>query len=187
MGGVAVAQSLPITETMPQFQFERAGKQFVISRSSTGLGAKGACPSNCIQPQQAAPGVRTVGELELMQFLAGPVSNGTGLLIDTRSETAFAIDTIPGAVSIPQPALASDNSYLPDILRALGATEQAGVWDFSNAYDLLVFGNGPASSDAAHAIEGLITAGFPAAKLGYYRSGISGWTALGLTTQEAGQ
>ncbi len=187
-----LAQDLGITETMRDLSFSRGATSFTITRSlpadDTDRALTGAltpsCPPSCIQPMQAAPGVTTVAELEVLDFMAGPVSLGTGLLVDARLQEWFARGTLPGAISMPYPALAADNSFLPDILQALGAVRGDTGWNFDNAFDLLVFGNGASSDMAPRAIAGLIAAGFPPAKLRWYRAGLTGWTALGLSITE---
>jgi hypothetical protein len=59
------------------------------------------CPPFCVHPINAAPGVTTVGELELLQFVKGHVEKGTGLLIDARTPDWHQKGTIPGSINIP--------------------------------------------------------------------------------------
>lgn len=187
----AAAQEIQIIDGLSAFSVSRNGAAVSISRSAVpsvandpARGVAMACPPFCIQPLQAAPGVATAGELEVMDFMAGPFKDGRGVLVDARLRDWFDKGTLPGAVSMPYPALAADNSFLPDILRALGARQTSGGWDFADAFDLMVFCNGAWSDMAPQAIEGLLAAGYPAGKLRYYRGGLSGWTALGLSVME---
>lgn len=185
----AMAQDVSISDNFRSLSFVRNGVTHTIGRNlaatdiATDLRAvlDPACPPSCIQPMQAAPGVTTVAELEVLEFMAGPVADGTGLLVDARLADWFARGTLPGAISMPYPALAPENSFLSDILQALGARRDGGGWNFDDAFDLLVFGNGPASDMAPRAIGGLLEAGYPAAKLRWYRGGVIGWADLGLT------
>lgn len=194
-GTAAVAQDVRITEDIPSFSYTRGSTTHSIARSATPdprmvdilSRTQIACPPNCIQPMQAAPGVETVGELEVLRFMEADVSQGRGVLVDARLEEWFAKGTIPGAISMPFPALDPNNSFLPDILRALGARDIGGTWQFDDAFDLLVFGNGPASDMAPRAIQGLISAGYPSGKIFYYRAGLQGWMQLGLTLSETAQ
>lgn len=190
----AAAQDIQIIDGLPQFSVTREGSNTTLTirrnaapapqldglRGSTAM----ACPPFCIQPMSVADGIVTLGELEVMDFMAGPFRSGTGVLVDARLTEWFERGTLPGAVSMPYPALSSDNSFLPDILRALGARQNGSAWDFSSAFDLLVFCNGPWSDMAAQAIESLLAAGYPASKLRYYRGGLDGWMALGLSVTE---
>lgn len=79
-----------------------------------------ACPLHCIQPMAAADGVATLGELELLTFLEGRVTGGTGLLLDTRAPAKFATGSIPGGVKVPVTALDAKNLFRDDILRGWG-------------------------------------------------------------------
>lgn len=186
------AQELGITESLRDLSFARNGVTHTVGRSLSASDPAAnlraaidpACPPSCVQPMQAAPGVVTVAELEVLEFMAGPVAEGTGLLVDARLADWFARGSLPGAISMPYPALSPENSFLPDILQALGARRDAAGWEFDAAFDLLVFGNGPASDMAGRAVRGLLDAGYPAAKLRWYRGGVIGWADLGLTLKE---
>ena len=141
-----------------------------------------ACPPFCIQPMSPAPGVRTVGELELLDFLKKKVETGKGVLIDARIPAWHKKGTIPGAVNIPFTLLDKRNPYRDRILMVLGARKlEDGTWDFGNARDLLLFCNGPWCGQSPHAIRNLIAAGYPPEKLYYYRGGMQSWQLLGLT------
>ena len=80
------------------------------------------CPPFCITPMTVAPGVVTLGELEVMDFLETRVAAGEGLLLDSRLPEFFAKGTIPGAVNLPFATLDPTNPYRDEILKALGAT-----------------------------------------------------------------
>ena len=110
-----------------------------------------------IQPISLAPGVRTVGELEVIEHLrAGrPV-------VDCRLPVYVERGTIPGAVNIPHGEIAERIAELdPAELTA-------------------VFCNGPPCPATAQAIEALLAAGWRAERLLYYRGGIHDWVTLGL-------
>ena len=55
-----------------------------------------ACPPFCIQPMQVAPGVITVGELELLEF-----AKAGGKIIDGRTIDWHLEGIIPSAINIP--------------------------------------------------------------------------------------
>ncbi len=142
------------------------------------------CPPFCIHPMQAAIGVETVGELELLNFLATKVRTNRGLLVDARLPDWYQRGTIPGAVNIPWTILTSgpDNPFTAKILRALDAVEENGEWDFRRALELLLFCNGPWCDQSPRAIKNLIALGYPPEKLHYYRGGMQVWQLLGMTT-----
>jgi len=113
------------------------------------------------------------------------VSLGTGLLIDARLPTEYAAGTIPGAISVPGPTLVGNNPYREDLLLALGAKGAIGQMDFSGAFDLLIFDDGPWSPTARQAVQLLLDAGYPAQKILYYRGGLQMWHVLGLYTESS--
>lgn len=170
-GGAVGAQSSRITEDRPSFSFSVSGKTVTIARSGV------ACPPRCVQPMMAAPGVGTIGELEVLDFLDLFVSGGQGLLVDARLPDAYVTATLPGAVNLPAPTLRSDNPYRDDLLVALGVRNG----DHTGAFDIVFFGAGPDDEDAPDALRRLLETGYPATKLKYYRGGLESWRALGLT------
>lgn len=110
-----------------------------------------------IQPISLAPGVRTVGELEVIEHLQA----GRPIL-DCRLPEYVERGTIPGAVNIPHGEIAERIAELDPV------------------EPTVVFCNGPQCTATAHAIDGLLAAGWPAERLLYYRGGIHDWVTLGL-------
>lgn len=144
-----------------------------------------ACAPLCIAPDVAAPGVATVSERAVIDFMAQNVATGDGLLIDSRLPADRALGFLPTSVSVPFSLVNDDNPYLPEILVAMGARSFEGALNFSDAMTLMVYDAGPASVDANQFIAAIIAAGYPASKIQYYRGGMQVWSTLGLTTQEA--
>lgn len=141
------------------------------------------CPPFCIHPIQAAPGVRTIGELELLDFLRTGVAEGNGLLIDARMPDWYQTETIPGAVNIPFVIFTRQSEKLDRILELLGVTKNdSGEYQFGNAKHLSLFCNGPWCDQSPRAIKGLLNIGYPPEKLAYYRGGMQLWKLFGLTT-----
>jgi rhodanese-related sulfurtransferase len=163
------------------------------------------CPPFCIQPITPDPSVASIGEVELFDFMETSLRDGTGVLIDARTESWFRKGTIPGSVNYPFTLFTNDKDD-PDlvaILKEFGATEREPVgvleqrleqwgwvdaryktdgWDFSKAKDLVVWCNGPACGQSPRAIRGLLDAGYPGDKIRYYRGGMQMWQLWGLTT-----
>lgn len=164
------AQQSRITAGMTEFSFSLNGQTTTISRSGA------ACPPSCLQPMQAASGIATIGELEVLEFLNLFVSAGSGLLIDVRHPDDFARGSIPGAINVPAETLRPANPYRDDLLNELRGRQA----DFSGAFDLVIFGGGPDSPEAVEALRDLAGVGYPANKLKYYRGGLRVWTLLGL-------
>jgi len=137
------------------------------------------CPPFCIQPIELAPGINTVGELEVIEFVQQKVKKGTGLLLDVRMPRFYDSETIPGAVNIPFLLIKQD---VRDVLPLLGVRRGAQGWDFSRAKFLLIFCNGPWCSQSARSVDVLRGVNYPAEKLYYYRGGMQNWKMLGLST-----
>ena len=113
-----------------------------------------------LQPLHAAPGVRTVGELELIDLLAGGA-----MLIDSRVSGSFGGVTIPGAINIPHGQTADRRAELdPERMTIL-------------------FCNGPQCPQSPDALSSLVKGGYPAAALAYYRGGMHDWVSLAMPTQ----
>ncbi|MBT53313.1 MAG: sulfurtransferase [Mameliella sp.] len=167
----AFAQTSQITEDLPDFSLSLNGQTLKIDRSGA------ACPPRCVQPMMVAPGVGTVGELEVLEFLEIFVGDGQGLLVDARMPDVYAAATLPGAVNLPAQTLRADNPYRDDLLTALGVRNG----DHAGAFDLMFFGAGADDQDAPNALRSLLETGYPATKLKYYRGGMDNWRALGLT------
>ncbi len=209
---LAPKHDVNITEFLPTMIFTVHGKPYVINRIQDeeneikGGFAKTSrkCPPFCIHPMEAAPGVTTVGELELMEFLKNKVEKGTGMLIDARVESFYVKGTIPGSINIPFTVFTSDerDPKLQAALRTLGArpgetsnwtdTSHRATddfnqhvrkfhWDFSSAKELLLFCNGPWCDQSPRAIKGLVKLGYPVNKMYYYRGGMQDWLLLGLS------
>ncbi len=142
------------------------------------------CPPFCINPIKLSEKITTVGELELLDFLDNEVRNNKGLLVDARMPEWFEKGTIPGAVNIPFTVLSKgvENKHTAKILKLLGATENDGKWDFTNARKLMLFCNGAWCGQSPKALRNLEAIGYPDNKLYWYRDGMQAWQQLGFTT-----
>lgn len=191
--GVGTAADVNISEELPHVDITYYGRVVRIERiqdkenklTNSFSKTSRACPPFCIHPMIAAPGVTTVGEMELLDFLMADVRQGDGLLVDARTPAWHKKGTIPGAVNIPFTAATAppDDRNLAVILKAIGAEQPAGTyWDFRKAKKLLLFCNGPWCDQSTRAITGLMRMGYPPEKLYYYRGGMQMWQLLGLTT-----
>ena len=188
----AQAQNVNITPDVAARSFVLNGKDVTISRVQNPdhqLPAELSktsrpCPPFCVTPASAAPGVATIGELEVMDFLETHVAKGDGLLIDSRVPDWFRKGTIPGAVNVPFSTLDIANPYRDDILKALGARNSDAGWDFTDALALTLFCNGPWDEQSTRAVQSQTQAGYPPEKIQYYRGGIQLWMLLGLTVRQ---
>ncbi len=131
------------------------------------------CPPFCIQPMQVAPGVTTVGEMELLEF----AKNG-GKLIDGRTLEWHLDGTIPSAINMPYTQMA-------ERLDEIGCERKSdGKWNCDDAEEVLLFCNGPWCGQSPMAIKAMLREGYPADKIMYYRGGMQAWHTLGLTVVE---
>jgi len=145
------------------------------------------CPPFCVQPAVIAPGVETIGELELLKYLRRAAGGeDTILVIDSRTPDWVEKGTIPGSVNIPwtrlNPEAGADPFEIADILeKRFGARGAEGLWDFSDAKTLVLFCNGIWCGQSPTNIRTLLRFGYPAERLKWYRGGMQDWEALGMT------
>ena len=161
------------------------------------------CPPFCIQPMTVAPGVTTVAELEVLQFMQTKVKNGTGVIIDARTPDWHKKGTIPGSINLPftvfdhseyHPQLRDamtklgvklkpkSSGLFGELLVKLGLKEDNdSPWDYSEAKDILLWCNGMWCGQSPRAIRNLLKQKYPANKIYYYRDGMQSWQILGLT------
>jgi len=168
------------------------GNRVLISQNAQNAAAKAAvfaeiepsCDPSCIAPHEAAAGIKTVIEPDVLDFLVNMVGKNEGLLVDARMPEARKSGFIPGSVNLPHQTLAKDNSFRDQILTALGVRIFDDVYNFSDAQSLLIYDNGPSENDAGALVSNLLDAGYPIEKIEYYRGGMQVWSVLALTIQE---
>ena len=129
-----------------------------------------ACPPFCIQPMEAAPGVTTIGELELIEALQDP----DVIVIDSRTSDWFEGGTIPGAVNMGW-------DRMTDHLEELGCVPDFDGYDCSDASEVALFCNGMWCGQSPTAIRVMLAEGYPAERIRWYRGGMQDWRVLGLT------
>ncbi|HIJ23297.1 MAG: rhodanese-like domain-containing protein [Gammaproteobacteria bacterium] len=142
------------------------------------------CPPFCIQPMAVAPGVESVGELELLQFMEQKLPAGAGVLVDARTPDWHSKGTIPGSVNVPYTdldvELGADQFSIEFSLQQFGVLPRGEYWDFIQAKELLIWCNGPWCGQSPTAIRALLVLGYPADKIKYYRGGMQMWQLMGL-------
>jgi len=137
---------------------------FMIPRPVTGRPGRFVVDATwgTISPMQLAPGVRTVGELEVIAHIEAGLP-----VIDTRLPKYLAAGTIPTARGVPH----TDTAERLD--------------EFDPTVDAVLFCNGPQCAATPDAIRTLLDAGHPPERLLYYRGGIHDWMTLGLPLEPA--
>ena len=145
------------------------------------------CPPFCIQPAVLAPGVETIAELEVIEYIQA-MHNGEPVIVqDSRTPDWHARGHIPGTVNIPWTTLATKAGAsiieISEIMvEEFGVKEIEGVFDFSDAKTLVLYCNGMWCGQSPQSIKTLLSFGYPAHKLKWYRGGMQDWEVLGLTT-----
>lgn len=146
------------------------------------------CPPFCIQPAVLAPGVETIAEVEMLDYLSKMSAGDNSILVvDSRTTDWVKKGTIPGAINIPwtalNPAKGADPISIGEILvDKFGVKELEGLWDYSNAKTLVMFCNGMWCGQSPNNIKNLLKFGYPADKIKWYRGGMQDWEILGLST-----
>ena len=193
--GMSSALDVNITADMPSVQVMHNGQKVVVQRNQNQdnnvnpdfAKTSRKCPPFCIQPGELAPGVETIGELEMLGYLKR-LSDGDKsiMVVDSRTPDWVAKGTIPGAINIPWDKLnigKSDPITVQEILeKQLGAKQSEGFWNFDAAKTLVMFCNGSWCGQSPTNIKGLLKIGYPANKIKWYRGGMQDWELLGLTT-----
>jgi rhodanese-related sulfurtransferase len=193
---MAAGKPVGITPDMMDVSVMHNGKTVMIKRDQNNKAvvipafAKTSrpCPPFCIQPIVLAPGVETLGEREIIDYLTRMNAGDESILvIDSRTPDWAKKGTIPGAVNIPwtslNPAKGADPISIGEILEdEFGAQSLEGLWDFSNAKTLVMFCNGMWCGQSPSNIKTLLKFGYPSHKIKWYRGGMQSWSNLGLTT-----
>ena len=185
-----------ITPDIASVEVTHAGKKITVMRNQDQKNtvneafAKTSrkCPPFCIQPATLAPGVETIGEVEMLDYLAKMnAGDNTILVIDSRTPDWVKKGTIPGSVNIPwtslNPSQGADPMAIAEIMEGqFNAKQLEGLWDYSKARTLVLFCNGMWCGQSPNNILNLLRFGYPAHKLKWYRGGMQDWEILGLTT-----
>lgn len=147
------------------------------------------CPPFCINPMKLAPGVETLGEVEVLDYLKKMSAGDKSILvIDSRTPDWVKRGTIPGAVNIPWTKLSvkkgADPITIAEIVteRFNGKELDDETFDYSNAKTLVMFCNGMWCGQSPNNIRTLLKMGYPAEKIKWYRGGMQNWENLGFTT-----
>lgn len=192
----AADQPVGITADRPYMDVMHEGRLVRIQREQDNFGqidpdfamTSRPCPPYCIQPMQLAPGVETIGELELLGYLQRITRRDDGVLVIDSRDADWLVRSgiIPGAIHLPWERLhpqKADASAIAEILELqFGAIRTGLLWNFENARTLVFYCNGPWCGQSPTNIKQLLALGYPAHKLKWYRGGMQDWKSLGLTT-----
>lgn len=129
--------------------------------------------------------VDTIGEREMIDYVK-QMSDGDDSIIIIDSRTPAWVERsglIPGAVNIPFTKFKEAESTL-EIMEDQFDVITGETFNFYNAKTLVMYCNGVWCGQSPTAIRKLLSMGYPAAKIKYYRSGMQSWASLGLTVVE---
>lgn len=146
------------------------------------------CPPFCVLPISLHPEVKTIGEVELLHH----VKAKDALLVDSRTPDWIngKSGTIPGAVNIPWKEISvgkggADEITLGEHMEYFGAKQKEDdSWDYSGAHQVIFFCNGYWCGQSPANIKTLLSMGYPASKIFWYRGGMQAWSSLGFNTVE---
>jgi rhodanese-related sulfurtransferase len=201
-----------ITPDLQKLDFTHDGKSYTIMRNQDQKNtvnenfAKTSrkCPPFCIQPVALAPGVETLGEVEIIHYIKKMSEGENILVVDSRTPDWVERGTIPGAKNIPwtklNPAKGATTEGIIEVMtKEFGAKLAEGAdaftvdeavaegnaskaFDYSQAKTLVMFCNGMWCGQSPNNILNLLKFGYPADKLKWYRGGMQDWEVLGLST-----
>ncbi|MBK7814554.1 MAG: rhodanese-like domain-containing protein [Rhodocyclaceae bacterium] len=146
------------------------------------------CPPYCIQPMHVAPGVETIGELELLEYLKRITRRDSSVLVIDSREADWLVRSgmIPGAIHLPwqrlHPAHAEPQAVAEIMELPFGAVRPGIMWNFENARTLVFYCNGIWCGQSPTNIKQLLAVGYPPHRLKWYRGGMQSWKSLGLAT-----
>jgi rhodanese-related sulfurtransferase len=147
------------------------------------------CPPFCIQPMSLAPGVETIGEMQMLDYLKRKGDGDDSIVvIDSRGPAWVKRGTIPGSINIHWKKLSlrhGDEEGIAKIfLEVFGVRRTDEFWNFSSAKTLVLFCNGLWCGQSPANVRSLLRLGYPAKKLKWYRGGMQNWELLSLTVKK---
>lgn len=183
-----------ITRSLSSLDVQHNGKTVTIQREQDTANRMNPdftltsrkCPPFCIQPSIISPGVETIAELEVLEYLKRRAGGDDSVLvIDSRGPKWIAMGTIPGSINIHYKKLSinADEDGMAEIIeKQFGAERLSKLWDFSDARTLVFFCNGMWCGQSPRNIRSLLKIGYPPEKIKWYRGGMQAWETMGLTT-----
>ena len=138
-----------------------------------------------IFPMQIHKDIETYGEMEVMAFVKNMQKDESMLFIDTRDEEWYEYRTIPGAINVPYTYMMMPKVFEEEYkasLVILSVLTNKKSFDFSKAKTILLFCNGAWCSQSPKMIKALLSLGYPAEKIKWYRGGMQTWLAAGMTS-----
>ena len=137
-----------------------------------------------VQPMApfAPHAVETIGALEMISYLQLHEEKPDSLIIiDSRTKDWVKRGTIPGTVNIPFTEFKEDDRAVELMEDEFDVLSVGSALNFENAKTLVMYCNGIWCGQSPTAIKKLLSFGYPAANIKYFRGGMQNWESLGLT------
>jgi hypothetical protein len=115
----SMAADNKITPSITTVEIKHNGESIVIGRGHDRDATLPAifqktdrgCPPFCVQPMVAIPGVDTIGELEVLDYLSRMSQGDSSIMVvDSRTPDWVMRGTIPGSVNIPWNQINTDTA-----------------------------------------------------------------------------
>ena len=169
------------------------GDEFAGRRVSSLCKKKIVTKIGVLQPINLGLGIKTVGELEVLEHIKHAQENPKAyVLVDARTKQWFKQMTIPTSKNLPFnkinyeedmdeddfDSLAEYKAYkknLKRLFKVLNIKKSEDGLDFSKAKSVVLYCNASWCSQSPNAIYKLINMGYPAEKLMWYRGGLQDW------------
>jgi rhodanese-related sulfurtransferase len=210
IGAMAENKPVGITQDMMSVAVQHDGMSVDIVRNQDNAAMVKAdyaktsrpCPPFCIQPMQFAPGIETLGELEVIDYVQRQQAGENILVVDSRTPDWVERGTIPGATNVPftqlHPSKSSTETIMTTMMEQFGVTligdadefavdeaivagTVSKVFDYSNAKTLVLFCNGMWCGQSPQSMKTLMKFGYPQEKIKWFRGGMQTWEILGLS------
>ncbi|WP_417324591.1 rhodanese-like domain-containing protein [Halarcobacter sp.] len=186
---------VPISKGVKSIEMNLNGEKFTLMRNqnagnviselynTTNRGAP--------QPMIIAEGVETVGELEFIEYMKKAQNDKSIAIIDSRKPGWNAKLRIPGSINVPFTNFNEKDTAIEWMEDEMGVVDNNGKLDFSNAKTIVLYCNGywcgQTPAMVKRAKYSLLSMGYPAEKIKYYRGGMQAWTSLGFTVVGSGK
>jgi rhodanese-related sulfurtransferase len=193
-GVMAEAKSsfVPIKKGVKSIKINLNEEEFVImrnqSKKSNIHSLYASTFRGTIQPIKLGHYIKTVGELEFINYMKKAQKNSNIIMVDSRTPGWYERLRIPGTVNTPHTDYDNKKTAIESMMDNFGVTKNSsGKLDFSKAKTVVAYCNGfwcgQTPGMFVNAKFSLIKMGYPGKKLKYYRGGMQAWTALGLTVE----
>ena len=126
--------------------------------------------------------VETIAEREMIDYIKKASAGDKSILIvDSRTPSWVEMSgLIPGAINIPYTKF-EDTDDAVEIMEEKFGVLVGDTLSFSHSKTLVMYCNGAWCGQSPMAIKKLLSIGYPAANIKYYRGGMQSWASLGLT------